>query len=128
MKRYFLIILLIFCYEFSNAQISATLQLPDPCTSLNIDKPEVIKEIFDFSINPNPSEGEFSLNISSKEILGNVIIEIITMKGECVFSEQIYCSSNTCIKSVKLSNFPKGVYVVSVKGGLYKKTRKLIVK
>ena len=65
---------------------------------------------------------------NSKETLGKIMIEIVSLKGENLFSEQIYCNSNFCVKTIDLCHITKGIYVISVIGDNHKKSEKLIIK
>lgn len=113
---------------YVSGQISVTLDLPNPCNSVNIDTPEKETDALGFSIIPNPNDGEFILNISSKEVLGKVSIHILGIRGDRIFSEEIYCKSMSCIKKISLDYLSKGIYIISVNGEKYKKTGKLVIK
>lgn len=114
--------------SFVYSQTSVSLKLPNPCTSVGIQEIGITYDGLDFTMSPNPTEGLVSLRISSKETLGKIMIEIVSLKSENLLSEQVYCSSNICIKTIDLSNISKGIYVISVIGDNHKQTGKLVIK
>ncbi len=74
---------------------------------------EIFQDNFKISIYPNPTNGIVSIN-SNTEILELVIF---SLNGE-----KLFCSKNTT--KIDLSNYPKGVYFLSIKtkkGIVYKK-------
>jgi hypothetical protein len=125
MKRRILQLLFIVITASVNAQTVVTLNLPNPCASVDIK--EAVKSEFGIKISPNPTLGKFSIQISNKESIGKAKIEITNMLGAVVLSEQIYSKSLKCIKTFDLSNLPKGVYLISVSINDRRETKRLVI-
>ncbi len=127
-KQFVLLLLLAVVGIYGNAQILVTLNLPDPCMSLGIIQNEKVKNTVDFTLSPNPTNGEFCLKITSNEMLGKVLIEVVGIQGRLKYSEQIYSNNNSCIKKFNLKSLTSGVYILSLFGENFNKQQKLIIK
>ena len=75
---------------------------------ISIAEPAKIADDFKISIFPNPSNGNFSIEISNNNT-GNIAIEIINVQGLLVYSKNI---SNVSRYSgnIDISSFSKGFY------------------
>jgi len=82
--------------------------------------------ISEFSIYPNPNNGSFnvSLNSSSSE---NISIIVFDIRGRSVFNKR-YDSSQTFNETINLGSVQSGMYMVQLRDGVNKQTKKLIVK
>ena len=125
MKRTIILMLFITIASFVNAQTVVTLNLPNPCASVDIK--EVVKSEFGMKISPNPTLGKFSIQISNTESIGKAKIVVTNVLGAVVLSEQIYSKSLKCIKTFDLSNLPKGVYLISVSIDDRRETKRLVI-
>jgi hypothetical protein len=109
--------------------IQLTLALPDPCTSLGISelfsKPSAS---FNFIIYPNPTQGDFILEISSKQKIGNISIQVINIYGQVIINENSYSDEDKHVNQFNAAQLPKGVYLVRIIRNTEMLSKKLIVK
>jgi hypothetical protein len=61
---------------------------------------------------PNPNNGQFNLNFGVD--LGEVMIEVVGLNGQVVYSEQIANATNGAVKTIQLNNASNGVYFVRI--------------
>lgn len=80
-----------------------------------------------FSISPNPSNGNFSVNVQTTS-LGSSQILIFDITGKIIKSENIEIVNGIIRKDFNLENEAKGVYLLQVKCGEEKYTKKIILK
>ncbi len=113
---------------YGNAQIKVTLKLPSPCTNTSVTPNNINKPKINLTLSPNPSDGFFSINLSSSKIIKKAKINVIDTKGNILYSENIFCASSTCIKKMDLSHFISGIYILSIKGTYFNKQQKFIIK
>lgn len=74
---------------------------------------------------PNPSIGEFELNLS--EVTETLIIRIYNMLGQLVY-QSIEAPQNTGIsKKINLSQMPEGSYIIKTTSGEYFNNKKLLI-
>jgi len=125
MKKILILMLFITIASFVNGQTTVTLNLPDPCTTLNVNNNT--KAEINFTISPNPTDGRFTIKVIRKEIIGKVKIEITDMKGVLVFTEQIYSNNTKCVKTYHINSLTKGIYNISIIGTNYRETKQLVV-
>ena len=112
--------------NFSIGQTNVvTLELPNPCTTNSIRNMDNLE--YDFSISPNPSTGDFILNLTGSERLGKLTIRISDTKGNLVFQEQIYSGNARLVKSYKFNHLHRETYYVTIVGKGFRKTQKLII-
>ena len=141
--------------EFENASVLNTIYTPgdddinieeveltltaspiDPCVNNDSDEVMVyfsptvdISEIPDnkvrLTVNPNPSTGEFTVDIISL-IKGYFLIKMVNNAGEVIFIEKVSEKGNYK-KSFNLQYLPKGIYFVKVETGNISKTEKIII-
>ncbi|MDY0083970.1 MAG: T9SS type A sorting domain-containing protein, partial [Ignavibacteriaceae bacterium] len=67
------------------------------------------------SIYPNPNQGRFIVEISSAEI-ENAKIEILSIDGKLIHSEEINCNT-TLSKEFDISSYSSGLYFVKISSG-----------
>ncbi len=81
---------------------------------IQVDIEEFVEAIPGINCYPNPSNGIF--NISINENIGNeLIIEIISIQGQIVYSERI--NKSIRIKQINLAAFSRGVYYLRLNTG-----------
>jgi len=78
----------------------------------------------EFSIYPNPNQGEFTLIAPTTNELINV--EIVDTKGQLVYHE-VMTAASTRINKIDVSTLAKGVYLVKISNGTTSKIEKLIL-
>lgn len=74
-----------------------------------------------FSVYPNPSNGEFTLNLNSKTS-DNVSLVVRNLVGQTIISKKVAVSGKT-VETISLSDYSKGVYFLTIDNN----TTKLIV-
>ena len=82
---------------------------------------EEVNQSIKFNVFPNPSNGVFNINISSKEN-NNVNLTVKNLVGQTIISKTVNVSGQTK-EIVSLSDYSKGIYFLTVDN----KTAKLIV-
>jgi len=92
--------------DTANASASTTFKLTIK------DKPVSIRLINkqDISIYPNPTSGQFIISFGTSPIQ-KALVEIYDLQGKMVLSKTFYSATT---ESIKLTGFPKGIYVVKV--------------
>ena len=141
--------------EFENASVLNTIYTPgeddiyteeveltltaspiDPCVNNDSDNITVyfsptvgISEIVDKQIqlivNPNPSSGEFTVDMISPTE-GGFYVKMVNSAGEVIFTEKVSGQGNYK-KSFNMQYLPKGIYFVKVEAGDISKTEKVIL-
>ncbi len=79
----------------------------------------------DFSMFPNPSNGELYLNLNEKQINKNLAISVKDLLGRTVHSESLY--SNMHVNDLNLKHLLDGVYLVEIEQNGQKTSQKLII-
>lgn len=79
-----------------------------------------------FSIAPNPSNGEFQLNLAGVNI-GNVSVKIYNLVGQQVYAAEAESSNGAVIKEVQLDNVANGVYFIKVNANQQTVTKKIVI-
>ncbi len=84
-----------------------------------------VKEESEFNFYPNPSDGNFTLelDLDGKE---DAIVSITDIAGKEVFSEKINDKGKTT-KNISLGNNKKGTFVVTIKQGKKTTSKKIII-
>ena len=70
----------------------------------------------EISIYPNPSSGNFNLNISNVNA-ASVDVEITDVSGKVILSNAYNTNNGSINESINISNVDDGVYIVRVNGG-----------
>ena len=70
----------------------------------------------EISIYPNPSTGNFNLNISNVNT-ASVDVEITDISGKVIHSNAYNTNNGSVNESINISNVDDGVYIVRVNGG-----------
>ncbi len=84
-------------------------------------------EQINFTILPNPSNGIFSLQVSSCQA-DDLDISIFDLVGNRVFSENNVASSGQFNRTLNLTALPDGIYFLKISGQKEMATRKLIIR
>jgi Cleaved Adhesin Domain/Secretion system C-terminal sorting domain/Pregnancy-associated plasma protein-A len=82
-------------------------------------------EFADFTIFPNPNNGEFTVKLKS-ETSNDIKINIHDMRGRQVY-EKSYANNGVFNQNIKLSNMQAGVYLVSISDGVRKTVKRIVV-
>jgi hypothetical protein len=112
--------------------------VPEPPCTLNVSDPRHV--VFDVCtgldnagkaeptlvIRPNPASGRVSFGISGTGT-GTWMLTIRSMEGQNLLAEPVESGSSPILKTIDISGYPKGVYVVQLKNGKKVITDKLIV-
>jgi uncharacterized delta-60 repeat protein len=83
------------------------------------------EKVGNFNVYPNPNNGVFNINFNNPELKINKV-EVVNNIGQTVYSEIIY--DNSYNKSVDLSSFSKGIYLINIKTDNKLYSNKIIVK
>jgi len=94
----------------------------DPCTGL----PEVSAENLGISIQPNPAKNMVLLTIGGMKN-NEILITISDMQGRAVLTERVEAAGKTLTRSIDVSQYRKGAYLVKVQTDKEIKTERMIV-
>ncbi len=78
-----------------------------------------------FSIQPNPSEGEFVLRLNSNELV-NVSVSVFDPMGRRVIDSEMIERSTSLTKTIDLTELPDGVYFLDLDVSGQRISRKLV--
>lgn len=95
------------------------------CGELTLSSPESFTEIDNFSVFPNPNNGEFTVKLSSYS--GNKIsMALYDIRGRIVYN-QVDEGTTNFIKKLNLSSLESGIYILKLSDGVSQGSRKIIV-
>jgi hypothetical protein len=94
-------------------------------TTIGINEKEVQDEVI-FSVYPNPSEGEFTLDFSSQQNKAYSFY-VLSMIGNMVLQEKMNVINGEYQHKISMTTFGKGAYILVVTDGVSKYYRKLII-
>jgi hypothetical protein len=77
-----------------------------------------------FNVSPNPSNGQFKVQIDAENARFNLSVR--NMIGQVVYNEDISVN-NTLTKNIDLSNLDKGIYFVSLENGVNREVQKAVI-
>ena len=77
-----------------------------------------------FNVYPNPAHNE--VNISCKELSGNMSLYLFDISGKVIYTESFY-ASESMVKSINVGSFAKGLYFIRLQNGTENLTQKLII-
>jgi len=127
MKKQILLFLLVFISVTINAQIVVPLALPDNC-NVGVGTEELKGEVSqNVTIYPNPSDGNFTINISYDKIIEEIDIIIYNSSGNECFTQPVYCDSKNLIKKIDVSELPSGVYFIKILSDNYELNSSFII-
>jgi hypothetical protein len=92
-------------------------------TTATLNTPE--NTLTDFSIFPNPNNGNFTLQFS-KAATSDIEVTVFDMRGRKIF-ENSYNSEGAFNENIQLSNTQTGIYLVSVSDGVNKIVKRIAV-
>lgn len=94
----------------------------DPCTGIQ----EQASDVLGVSIQPNPASSNLIISLSGlKNKTTN--LSITDLKGQTVFQEQIATPEATLTRSLDITKYARGIYVIKVECGSEIKTERLVV-
>jgi hypothetical protein len=79
----------------------------------------------DVSIFPNPSSGNFHLQINASQSAKKLELEIFTEQGKRIYSKSVV--QQTTSSNIEIADLPKGVYFLRLIGGKDKYSKKIVV-
>jgi len=93
-------------------------------TSIGIDEKEIVNQ---FSLFPNPAENnvKISFNVNT---LQNIQLSLIDVVGNSIYTENISNFIGVYDKTIDLSGFAEGLYVVRIKTDLGTYNKKLVIR
>ena len=99
-------------------------QLSDTCFLVGIEETSMKA---DFSIYPNPSNGNFNLKIST-EMSKDFTLTITNMIGQNVYTEEISVNNEVLNKNMNFSHLEKGIYFVTLQNATERHTQKIVIR
>jgi hypothetical protein len=93
------------------------------CNSLDIENPPVLG---DFSIFPNPTSNEFTLNLELFQKPAPADVKIWNMQGQLMKSER-FNSAQTHQHQIHVGDLSAGIYMVEVQAGQYRQIKRIIL-
>jgi hypothetical protein len=92
-----------------------------------LDATNNLKAFKDISVYPNPTDGLINIKFTTNE-LQSVRIEILSLTGETVFTENLGTCQGTIEKQVDLSSNAKGIYILRLTSDLGITNEKVVLK
>jgi hypothetical protein len=124
--------------DINNESVELTLSASpiDPCVNDDSDKMvlsfsptvginEFAQDDVKLVINPNPSKGEFSIDIG-QQLKADLTVKLLNNSGAVIFTEKAL-NVAAYNKSFNLQYLPKGIYFVKIEAGNISKTEKIIL-
>ncbi len=131
MKKILFLLLFLAVNILVKGQVIVTLNLPEPCESYQtsvFDKPEGKRAGFDFEVFPNPASSEFTIRVSASEKIGRLKVQIVSMYGNIVKSDDFYSENTAWIKTSGIGDLSPGVYIVTLFRKNEEVSKRLIIK
>lgn len=115
MKKILIAVLSLLLFSnFAHSQTKVKVLLPDNCAANTTDIETItIEKSAKLLAFPNPSNGNFSVEVNSPKSIGKATITIYSTAGLIVYLETIFCNSNKYIKPLHLTNLKSGVYFIN---------------
>ncbi len=126
-EKLLLLFIAIMLSAYSNAQIIVKLKLPNPCASVGFTQPIDNSTDFEMKIKPNPSNGIFTMELTSQNAIGKFNVKIYNMQGTSTYNQDFYGSSNAMIKVINLQHLPSGIYLLTLIGDNKQLIKKIII-
>jgi aminopeptidase N len=125
MKAKLFTLLLFVCVGLTHAQVTTiNAVLANPCSVLNTQN---YSTNLDFSLYPNPSNGNVTIQINSYSNGNNSKIIVYNIKGMIVYENSFQNTENQFERIVPLQNLSNGIYLLTILSGQEKVTKKLII-
>lgn len=86
-----------------------------------------ISNVDNLQIYPNPNNGQFTVSFKAKHAIENLQINVSTVTGQQVYTEKYSQVQNSFNKNINLSNYPSGIYFISVEADGQKQVNKLVI-
>ncbi len=80
------------------------------------------------SVFPNPTNGNFSVNVKSENVSSNNLLTIYNLVGKVILKKNLEITSGNFTDKVDLSSYPNGMYFIEMSVDGKKSTSKLIKK
>jgi subtilisin-like proprotein convertase family protein len=93
----------------------------EPTTASNEDL-----EDLDFSVYPNPSKGQFTIESSNDTHSDNVLISVLDLNGRLVFTKEIQ-NATRLNETIDVQNLTNGLYLLQVQQGASRTVKKIII-
>ncbi len=90
-----------------------------------VDINEINETVNDFTVSPNPNNGQFKVNISA--LNAKFTLNVRNIMGQVVYTENVSVQ-NSLSKEINLSNLDKGIYFVSVENEVSKEVKKVVIR
>jgi PKD repeat protein len=71
-------------------------------------------ELFSTSVYPNPANEQFTVSLTSKENLENIVINLHSVDGRLLFSESKSVQGNSFIRTFNTQHFAQGIYMLEL--------------
>lgn len=79
----------------------------------------------EFSIYPNPTQGEVGISLSTIDPNAKLSLKVFSIIGQEMYSTEVNPFSGTQKLTLNLDKFPKGVYMVEISNGSQVKTKRV---
>ena len=113
-------------YNIYDAPTPAHIWIRDSVSVQLITNLELEDLIAGFELYPNPTDGNFSIELSNLQ-QNEATIEIFDLQGRSVFQQSLATTSGRAKADLRLENLPSGFYSVLVRDGQRQASRKIIV-
>ncbi len=71
-------------------------------------------ELFNTSVYPNPANEQFTVSLTSKENIENIVINLHSVDGKLIFSENNTIQANSFKRTFNTQNFAQGIYLLEL--------------
>lgn len=95
------------------------------CTSDFTLSTSSVSDSMEFSIIPNPNNGEFNIQFNSASS-NKVSVEVFDLRGRLIFNKSYY-NSGSFSEKLNLSHVQSGMYLLSVKDGERRSTKRIVI-
>ena len=96
------------------------------CLFSSLSTDEVSYNNSQFSVYPNPNNGEFTIKMKNSNFKEDLDISVYDVRGRKVFN-QSFKNSNDFSQTIRLDNVESGMYLLNVTDGVNTTTKKLII-
>ena len=86
---------------------------------------EIDKTLVNFSVSPNPNNGQFKVSIVAPN--AKFTLNVRNIMGQVVYTENVSVQ-NSLKKEINLSNLDKGIYFLSVENEISKEVKKVVIR
>lgn len=120
-----LIVIEIGSYALEVTNLTSCIDTSDALQVINSVGVEDVQEFANFSVSPNPSNGDFTIHLSDITASGNINIQILNMQGDVVFENKEQISQNIILQVTSMLS--SGNYLVRAISEEGVMVRKLII-